>query len=190
VPATGEAGIGQRADHGDIEGHCDLPRVKLVSARTARPALAALMLAAMSVSGCGAQIDRHGHVFIDVDLDKVQPGMSKDQVTGVLGSPDTTSTIGGDAYYYISTTQKTVAFLKPREIDRQVVAVYFDGKANVQQVAHYGLKDGIVVNYYKGETPARGKDLGLLEQIFGNLANRSMFKKEANPNEILQPGGH
>ncbi len=86
----------------------------------------------------------------------------------MLGSPDTTSTIAGEAYYYISTTQKTVAFLKPREIDRQVVAVYFDGGANVQQVAHYGLKDGIVVNYYKDETPARGKDLGFIEQIFGN----------------------
>jgi outer membrane protein assembly factor BamE (lipoprotein component of BamABCDE complex) len=71
------------------------------------------MLGAALVSGCGAQIDRHGHVFIDVDLDKVQPGMTKDQVAAVLGSPDTTSTIGGDAYYYISTTQKTVARWSP-----------------------------------------------------------------------------
>jgi outer membrane protein assembly factor BamE (lipoprotein component of BamABCDE complex) len=65
-----------------------------------------------------------------------------------------------------------------------VVAVYFDGRANVQQVAHYGLKDGIVVNYYKGETPARGKDLGFVEQIFGNLANRGMFKKETDPSKL------
>jgi outer membrane protein assembly factor BamE (lipoprotein component of BamABCDE complex) len=83
--------------------------------------------------------------------------------------------------------------LKPREIDRQVVAVYFDGRANVQQVAHYGLKDGIVVNYYKGETPARGKDLGFVEQIFGNLANRGMFKNQqqqsADPTGIPGPGG-
>ncbi|OFW72065.1 MAG: hypothetical protein A2W02_00340 [Alphaproteobacteria bacterium RBG_16_64_48] len=165
----------------------DLRRFTLISVRASRLTLVALMLGAALVSGCGAQIDRHGHVFIDVDLQQVQPGMTKDQVQTVLGSPDTTSTIGGDAYYYISTTQKTVAFLKPREIDRQVVAVYFDGAANVQQVAHYGLKDGIVVNFYKGETPARGKDLGLLEQIFGNLANRSMFKKEVNPAAL--PGG-
>ena len=64
------------------------------------------------LAGCGAQIDRHGHVFMDVDLHQVQPGMSKDQVQTVLGSPDTTSTIGGDAYYYISTTQKTVRVLQ------------------------------------------------------------------------------
>lgn len=144
------------------------------------------MLGAAGLSACGGQIDRHGHVFIDVDLNQVQPGMNKEQVQQVLGSPDTKSAIGGDAYYYISTTQKTVAFLKPREIDRQVVAVYFDRNQTVEQVAHYGLKDGIVVNYYKGETPARGKDLTFLEQIFGNLANRGMLRdnRGASPSGI------
>ncbi len=142
----------------------------------ARPCLVALMLGAALLAGCGGEVNRHGHVFIDVDLNQVQPGMTKEQVATVLGSPDTTSTIGGEAYYYIATTTKTVAFLKPKEIDRQVVAVYFDKGQAVQEVAHYGLKDGIVVNYYKGETPARGKDLNVLEQIFGNLNNRGQLK--------------
>ncbi len=153
-----------------------MPRLLPHAIAALRPALAALLLSAGLLGGCGAQIDRHGHVFIDVDVNSIQPGMTKEQVTSVLGSPDTTGTIAGEAYYYISTTQKTVAFLKAREIDRQVVAVYFGGDANVQQVAHYGLKDGIVVNYMKDETPARGKDLGLIEQIFGNISNRGMFK--------------
>ena len=94
----------------------------------------------LPLAGCGAQIDHHGHVFIDVDLQQVQPGMTKEQVTQAFGSPDTTSTIGGDAYYYISSTQKTYAFFKPWEIDRQVVAIYFGPTDNVQQVAHYGMK--------------------------------------------------
>jgi outer membrane protein assembly factor BamE (lipoprotein component of BamABCDE complex) len=165
-----------------------LRRFKPVSVRALLPALVALSLGAGMLAACGAQIDRHGHVFIDVDLQQVQPGMSKDQVTNVLGSPDTTSTIGGDAYYYISTTQKTVAFLKPYEIDRQVVAVYFNSGQTVQQVANYGLKDGVVVNYYKGETPARGKDLSVLEQLFGNLANRKMFKDQRPGGGVPGPG--
>lgn len=140
--------------------------------------LAALLLGAAPISGCGAQIDRHGHVFIDIDLDQIQPGMAKNDVQTLLGSPDTRSTIGGDAYYYISTTTKTVAFLKPREIDRQVVAVYFDGTDSVQNVAQYGMKDGIVVDYYKGETPARGKDVSFIEQLFGNIASRGLFKDQ------------
>ena len=140
--------------------------------------LAGLILLA-PLGGCGAQIDHHGHVFMDVDMQQVQPGMSKEQVKQAFGSPDTTSTIAGDdAYYYISTTQKTYAFFKPWEIDRQVVAVYFDQKASVQQVAHYGMKDGIVVNYAKDETPARGKDMGLVEQIMGNVSQRKLFKDQ------------
>ncbi len=155
-----------------------LRKFKPVSLRTVLPLVAALMIGAGVLTACGAQVDRHGHVFMDINLDTIRPGMSKEEVQTVLGSPDTTSAIGGDAYYYISTTTKTVAFLKPREIDRQVVAVYFDGGENVRQVGHYGLKDGIVVNYYKGETPARGKDISVLEQIFGNLSQRQMFKDQ------------
>jgi outer membrane protein assembly factor BamE (lipoprotein component of BamABCDE complex) len=165
-------------------GHPALPKFKLLSVTASRQGLAAVLLGVGLLSGCGAQINRHGHVFIDVDVNSIQPGMTKEQVTGVLGSPDTTSTIAGEAYYYISTTQKTVAFLKAREIDRQVVAVYFNGGANVEHVAHYGLKDGIVVNYLKDETPARGKDLGFIEQIFGNISNRGMFKDQRNSSPV------
>lgn len=157
-------------------------RVKLVSAWAPLPVLAVLLLGTAPISGCGAQIDRHGHVFIDVDLDQIQPGMSKSDVQTALGSPDTQSTIGGEAYYYISTTTKTVAFLKPREIDREVVAVYFDGTERVRDVARYGQKDGIIVDYNDDETPARGKDISFIEQIFGNLANRQLFKDQ-------RPGG-
>jgi len=114
--------------------------------------------------------------------------MSKEQVTKTLGSPDTTSSISGDAYYYISTTQKSYAFFKPWEIDRKVVAVYFDEQSTVQNVAQYGLKDGIVVRYAKDETPARGKDLNVLEQIFGNISQRSMFKKQGGTSTSGIPG--
>ena len=117
-----------------------------------------MVLLTATLAGCGAEIDRHGHVFMDIDLATIQPGMSKEQVASTLGSPDTTSTIGGDAFYYISTTQKSYAFFKPWEIDRKVVAVYFNGQSSVDYVAQYGLKDGIVVRYAKDETPARGKD--------------------------------
>jgi len=122
-------------------------------------------------------------------MQQVQPGMSKEQVKQAFGSPDTTSTIAGDdAYYYISTTQKTYAFFKPWEINRQVVAVYFDQKSSVQQVAHYGMKDGIVVNYAKDETPARGKDMTIVEQILGNVSQRKLFKDQTQSGGVPGPG--
>lgn len=150
--------------------------------------LAALFLGTAPMMGCAGQIDRHGHVFIDVDLDQIQPGMSKADVQTVLGSPDTKSAIGGDGYYYISSTMRTVAFMKPKEIDRQVVAVYFDGSERVRGVSRYGIKDGVVVDYHRGETPARGKDLSFVEQMFGNLSNRQLFKDQRGGGTSGIPG--
>jgi outer membrane protein assembly factor BamE (lipoprotein component of BamABCDE complex) len=173
-----------------IGGNFAVPKNEPISAMPIRllwTCLAALI--PLALAGCGAQIDRHGHVFMDVDLTQIQPGMSKEQVATTLGSPDTTSTIGGDAYYYISTTQKSYAFFKPWEIDRKVVAVYFNGQSSVEYVAQYGLKDGIVVRYAKDETPARGKDLGLVEQLFGNISQRKMFKDQRQGANPGIPGG-
>jgi len=46
----------------------------------------------------------------------------------------------------------------------------------------------VVINYYKGETPARGKDLSFVEQMFGNLANRQLFKDQTGSGASGIPG--
>jgi hypothetical protein len=45
-----------------------------------------------------------------------------------------------------------------------------------------------VVRYAKDETPARGKDLGLLEQLFGNISQRKMFKDQTQGTPGRIPG--
>ncbi len=145
--------------------------------RTPARTLAAVCICGLGfvgvLQGCGAtQIDRHGHIFTDIDLQQIQAGMSKDQVRVVLGTPDTTSAIGGGAYYYVSSTRRTRPASRPKVIDRKILAVYFDEQDSVTQVANYGLKDGIVFDFIKGETPSRGKELTAVEQIFGNITNR------------------
>lgn len=136
--------------------------------------LLACTTAALAVlQGCGAtQIDHRGHVFTEVDLEQVQTGMSKDQVRLALGTPDTTGTVDGDVYYYISSKQRTRPMGRPKTIEQKVLAVYFNQQDSVAQVANYGLKDGVVFDFIKGETPSRGRQLTALQQIFGNIANR------------------
>ena len=46
-----------------------------------------------------------------------------------------------------------------------------------------------MVRYAKDETPARGKDLGLLEQLFGNISQRKMFKDQRQQGNPGIPGG-
>lgn len=132
-----------------------------------RAALIAVL--AGTFAGCTPQLDYHGQVFTENEVNQVQPGMSKEQVRLALGTPNTTTTVGGGVYYYISSTKKTVAFLKPTVIDRRVVAVYFGPDETVKQVANYGLKDGKVFDFISRETPSHGRDASILQQLFRNL---------------------
>lgn len=143
----------------------------LGSQRVIRFTAVALIAGTLAVSStaCTPQIDFHGHVFSENEINQIQPGQSKDQVRLAFGTPDTVTTIGGGVFYYISSTQKTIAFMKPEVVDRRVVAVYFNQDETVKQVANYGLKDGKVFDFISRETPSHGSEAGLIKQLFRNL---------------------
>jgi len=138
---------------------------------------AAALVLAIATGGCSEQITKHGFLFRETDIAQVQPGMGQEQVKLILGSPTTTTTYGnGSAYYYISSTERQSAFLKPTEVDRQVLAVYFTSTAQVDHVANYGLKDGKVFDFVSRTTPAPGgKESGILQQLFRNLGQKQIF---------------
>lgn len=141
-------------------------------------AVGALALgAALLLAACSEQITKHGQLFHDNDIAQVQPGMGQEQVRAALGTPTTTSTFGnGSAFYYISSTEKQSAFFTPTEIDRQVLAVYFNPTGTVDHVANYGLKDGKVFDFVSQTTPAPGgHDEGILKQLFRNLGQKQIF---------------
>ncbi len=132
---------------------------------------------ATTVAGCTGQIVKHGHQFRESDIQQITPGMSQEQVKLQLGTPATTATINnGQAYYYISSTMTQAAFLKEKEVDRQVLAVYFNPMGSVDKVANYGMKDGKVFDSISRTTPAPGgKDDGILKQLFRNLGTRQLY---------------
>ena len=131
----------------------------------------------LAVTGCSSTIDRHGHQFSETEIKQITPGMTRDQIKAQVGTPDTTSTLGGanEVYYYISSTKKTVAFMSPEEIDRKVLAVYFTPHGAVERIAHYGLKDGQVINLISRETPSHASEQTLLKQLFRNLGYKQVF---------------
>jgi len=155
-------------------------RDKIIKPNLGKRALTPVVLltTAFLAFGCAGQVDRHGHLFTDVDLQQIQPGMSQDQVRLTLGTPDTKGTLGGDVFYYISSTRKTMPMGRPKVVDRKIVAVYFNKQQTVNDVGHFGLKDGRIVNIIDGETPTYGKKLSALEQLFGNIANRRSLLAE------------
>jgi outer membrane protein assembly factor BamE (lipoprotein component of BamABCDE complex) len=138
----------------------------------------ALVASVVLLAACGTEITKHGHQFRSTDMQRLQPGMSQDEVQLALGTPTTTGTVSqGSAYYYISSTKSQTAFLEPKEIDRRVLAVYFDPLGSVTRIANYGMKDGRVFDFISKTTPsANTNDEGMLRQIFRNLGRRgSLF---------------
>ena len=112
--------------------------------------------------------------------------MSQEQVRLALGTPDTTATADGQVYYYISSTTRQVAFFEPKEVDRRVVAVYFNPLGSVERVANYGLKDGVVFDYISRETPTHAGERGILGSLFKGLGKTNPLDRGTNP--IGSPG--
>ncbi len=131
---------------------------------------AAVVAGCLILAACGGNVIRQGHQFQEEDLNQVREGMSKEQVTLALGTPDTQSAVAGGAYYYISTTEvQPMAFMAPSVTDRRIVAVYFNKQDRVEKIANYGLKDGQVVDFVRRETPSYTRDEGLLKELFRNI---------------------
>ncbi len=129
------------------------------------------------MGGCAETVTKHGQLFRESDLQQIQPGMMQEQVRLALGTPTSTTTTGsGQVYYYISSTMSQKAFFEPTEVDRKVVAIYFNQTGMVDRVANYGLKDGKIFDFVSRTTPAPGgNEEGVLKQLFRNLGQQQLF---------------
>lgn len=114
----------------------------------------------------------------DVQLPDPQVGVdTRSTVQQRFGSPSTTAVFDQTAWYYVSSTQERVAFYTPHITDRRVMVVRFDGDT-VSGVEKYGLERGRVVSYSDEITPTRGRELGVLEQLLGNIGSSPLPRQE------------
>ena len=109
----------------------------------------------------------HGYQSDPRSLEQVKVGSSAEQILTLLGTPTTTSTVGGDAWYYV--TDRDIAFQQPKLVDQRVFAVYFDKNKKVERVANYGIQDGKVFDFVSRTTPTAGAESSFLKGMFVNL---------------------
>ena len=134
--------------------------------------LAGIGLLVLGLGGClgyDGEVTR-GYVADQRSLDQVKAGSSAEQVLVLLGTPSTTSTVGGTAWYYISqTVDRTFAFSAPAVVDQRVLAVYFNRDKKVERIANYGLQDGKVFDFISRTTPTGGAEQGFVRNLFRSL---------------------
>lgn len=146
----------------------------------------ALLGSTLMLTGCGSMIDQHGYVAQIGAVEDISNGMPKSEVVSILGSPTVTTTENGLSYYYIGTKQDRYNFFGGKDRVRQVVAVHFTGNKRVKKIAHYGLQDGVVVDFIAKTTPTYKKDLNFIQELFGGIG--ALKPKDGNGDGFARSG--
>lgn len=136
-----------------------------------RLSTAALVALAGATAACapvqtynGFRADRNNQEIPDpqVGVDTRETVMQR------FGSPSTTAVFDQTAWYYVGSVQERMAFYSPHITERTVMVVRFNGDT-VSAVEKFGMERGRLIAYNDHETPTRGRELGVLEQLLGNV---------------------
>lgn len=137
------------------------------------------MFLGLTVSACAPVIQNHGNKPSQDVLELIEPKVqTKNDVLAMLGSPSSITMFEEETWLYISSKREQVAFFKPDELEREVVAITFDGNTEkVSNVITATKEDGAHIVISAKETPTSGHSFTFLEQMFGNVGR---FENKGN----------
>jgi len=146
-----------------------------------------VLVSAGLVSACNPTLRSHGFRYPDGEVPELTPGVdNQSTVLAALGNPSTRGAFEENTWYYISATREYLAYRRPDTRDRRIIAVRFDETGMVSEVDEFGIEDGRVIALVDRETPTRGRELTILEQLLGNVGR---LPSEQFGGEQNLPGG-
>ena len=129
-----------------------------------------VLLFCLTLAACTPTLVVQGYVPDEETLAGVQQGVdTKDAVVDKLGSPSTIATFDDDTWIYVNKRSEVFAFFEPTVLSQNVVAINFDPEGRVEEIRRFTLEDGRLIDPVTRKTPTQGRELGLLEQLFGNV---------------------
>lgn len=135
--------------------------------------VAAVLAATVSLSSCQTgDVIQNGYVVDEQTLALAPVGSSREQVLLSLGSPSATATFDTEVFYYISQKRtRMAAFMKPRLVEQNILAVYFNADGEVDRLGNYKLEDGRVVDMLSKTTPTGGAEMTFLLRLLRGGVN-------------------
>ncbi len=126
------------------------------------------------VIGCTPIIRDHGYVPIEEDLAAIAVGKdTRESVLQKIGAPSTGGALNDTGHYYVKSRVRTIGPARPEVIERQVVAISFDGRGRVANIERFGLEDGNAVALSRRVTSSSTENKGFIRQLLGNLGRFS-----------------
>lgn len=121
-------------------------------------------------AGCAPVVTNHGFAPQRAQLDAIEAGRdTRGSVLRKLGRPSASGAFEDGEWYYVASRMERRAFFRPEVVDRTVVAVRFDEAGLVEGVDRFGLEDGRVIDLETRTTPTFGRELTVVQQLFGNI---------------------
>ncbi|WP_353472041.1 outer membrane protein assembly factor BamE [Salipiger sp. H15] len=109
------------------------------------------------------------------ELQQIVPGIdTRATVEDVIGVPSAAGVLDAGGYYYIESQVRSFAWREPEVVDRQVLAITFDGQGVVNNITRYGLEDGHVVPISRRITRTNDGEVGFIRKLFGNIGALSL----------------
>ncbi|MFZ3582638.1 outer membrane protein assembly factor BamE [Loktanella sp. DJP18] len=119
---------------------------------------------------CTPIVRNYGYIPTDADLSAITVGQdTRDTVTLAVGPPTTTGVLGDDAFFYVQSRFETVGPRAPVEVDRQVLAISFNGAGIVSNIERFTLQDGRVITLSRRVTDDNVRDNTFLRQLLGSV---------------------
>lgn len=132
----------------------------------------------LALTACEEQVNVRGNLPHTEDIAKIRTGFhKKSDVENLLGTPSTVAAFQNETWYYIGGKVKTFSFFKPEFLERKVVVIKFDSNGVVKSVQTRNAPTDRDLKLVERETPTKGKELTVLQQLIGNVGRFSTTEK-------------
>ena len=139
----------------------------------------ALVLVMATLAACGGQYRNHGYMPLAEDVDALIVGVdTRDSIIEVMGVPTTGGVLTEEAMYYVRSRVHHKGYVKPNEIQRDVLVLSFDKNQILRNVERFDMEKGKLIRLEHRVTEAPGGDRSILQQIIGSIGG-------FNPNSIV-----
>ena len=132
-----------------------------------------------TLAACGGQYRNHGYMPLAEDVDALIVGVdTRESIIEVMGVPTTGGVLTEEAMYYVRSRVHHKGYVKPNEIQRDVLVLSFDKNQILRNVERFGIEKGKLIRLEHRVTEAPGGDRSVLQQIIGSIGG-------FNPNSIV-----
>ena len=125
------------------------------------------------LAACAPAMRFHGYAPTEDQLAEIVVGQdTRATVAEKIGQPGVGGVIEGSGWFYVQSDWQDRQWRAPEEVDRQVVAISFDGRDRVSNIERFGLEDGQVVALTRRVTSV-GPSPSVMSQVFAVLGRFS-----------------